>query len=87
MQTGDSSSHWPLGGNGRLAGTGQSGNRLQPIWPECTGCSHRPPAQTNAHPASVKKASGGSDPHCAKLAVPGDLETPEGKEAKKQEEV
>lgn len=71
-----------MGGNGRLAGTGQSGNRLQPIWPERTGRSHRPPAQTNAHPASVKKASGGSAPHRAKLAVPGDLKIPEWKEAK-----
>lgn len=52
------------------------------MWPEYTGHSHRPPAQTNARPASGKMASGGSDPRHAKLAVPGDLATPEGKEAK-----
>lgn len=52
------------------------------MWPEYTGHSHRSPAQTNARPASGKKASGGSDPRRAKLAVPGDLETPAGKEAK-----
>lgn len=81
VQTGDPSSHWPLGESGQLESTGQSGNKLQPIRLEHTGRSHKLLAQTNAQPASVKKVSGGSDPHHAKLAVPGESEIPGGNKA------